>query len=114
MIVVLLLTHGLVLSGCGQARIPPPTEDEKQGALRTVTTCLEQHVDELDDGTRDARTIAEALVSVCTKEWRTAALCSAREVPLRLQPAYLDQVRACWIESALRTVLAYRRVQRRP
>ena len=71
-------------------------------------------MDGLDDGTSDARTIAEALVSVCTKEWRTAALCSAREVPLRLQPAYLDQVRACWIESALRTVLSYRRVQRRP
>ena len=79
-----------------------------------MTTCLEQHVDELDDGTRDARTIAEALVAVCTKEWRTAARCSAREVPPRLQPAYLDQVRARWMESALRTVLAYRRVQRRP
>jgi len=114
MIVVFLLTHGLVLSGCGQARIPPPTEDEKQGAFRTVTTCLEQHMDELDDGKSDARTIAEALVSVCVKEYRTAALFSASEVPPRLQPAYLEQVRARWIESALRTVLSYRRVQRRP
>ena len=114
MVFVLLLTLGLALSSCGQAPIPHPSEDEKQSAFRTVATCLEQNVDGLDDGTSDARTIAEALVSVCVKEYRTAALLSASEVPPRLQPAYLDQVRACWIESALRTVLSYRRVQRRP
>ena len=114
MVLVLLLTLGLVLSGCGQAPIPPPTEDEKQAAFRTVTTCLEQNVDGLDDGKSDARTIAEALVSVCVKEYRTAAALSASEVPPRLQPAYLEQVRARWLESALRTVLSYRRAQRRP
>ena len=114
MVFVLLLTLGIVLSSCGPAPIPHPTEDEKQGALRTVTTCLEQNVDGLDDGKSDARTIAEALVSVCVKEYHTAALLSASEVPPRLQPAYLEQVRARWIESALRTVLSYRRSQRRP
>jgi len=114
MLVVLLLTLGIILSSCGQASIPHPTEDEKQGAVRTVTLCLEQHVDELDDGKSDARTIAEALVAVCAKELRTAALLSASEVPPRLQPAYLEQVRARWIESALKTVLQYRRLQRRP
>ncbi len=114
MVVVLLLTLGLVLSSCGQAPIPPPTEDEKQGALRTVTLCLEQHVDELDDGKSDARTIAEALVAVCAKDMRTAALLRASEVPPRQQPAYLEHARARWMEAALRTVLSYRRSQRRP
>jgi hypothetical protein len=114
MVVVLLLTLGFVLSSCGQAPTPKPTEDEKQAALRTVTTCLEQNVDGLDDGKSDARTIAEALVSVCAKEYRTAAALSASEVPLRLQPAYFEQVRARWFEPALRTVLYYRRLQRGP
>src|SRR5215831_9376073 len=114
MVIVLLLALGFVLSSCGQAPTPKPTEAEKQAALRTVTNCIEQNVDGLDDGKSDARTIAEALVAVCAKEYRTAALLSASEIPPRLQPAYLEQVRARWIEPALRTVLYYRRVQRGP
>jgi hypothetical protein len=114
MVFVLLLTLGIVLSSCGQAPVPQPTEDEKQAAFRTVTLCLEQNVDRLDDGKSDARTIAEALVSTCAKEYRTAATLSASEVPPRLQPAYLEQVRARWIEPALQTVLSYRRMQRGP
>jgi len=114
---LLILTLGLFLSGCENAPqprppLPQPSEEEQRVAFEAVRGCLKQKARVLDDNLSDARTIAEALVSACARQYQAAAELHGRGLSPNAKRLYLEQVPSTYIEPALRAVLDYRRSKR--
>ncbi len=111
---LLILALCLLLSSChtAPARPPPlpqPSEEAFQVAEHELFDCLHQKMRLLDDEESDARTVAEALVSACARQFHTAAEIYGRRLSPDAQRLYLEHVQSSYIEIALSAVLDYRR-----
>ena len=111
---LLILALCLGLSSCHTAParpapLPPSSEDAFRVAEQALWDCLEQQLRVLDDEESDARTVAEAVVAACARQFHAAAAIYARRLSPDAQRVFLAHVPSSYIAIALPAVLDYRR-----
>jgi len=113
---LLILALCLWLNSCHTAPAHPPplpqaSEEAFQVAEHELFACLEQKIRVLDDEESDARTVAEAVIAACARQFHTAAEVYGRRLSPDAQRLFLEHVQSSYIEIALPAVLDYRRAK---
>lgn len=87
---------------------PPASEAEKSAAFEALATCLYSAAAQLDDNRSDASTVAVAVASMCTQQFKTSEDVSFRQENLQVRAMLAQRAPARRITEATTAVLEVR------
>ncbi|WP_141755083.1 hypothetical protein [Burkholderia plantarii] len=111
---ILGLAAAIALSGCATRHrhgMTHATDEQVKAAQDFYIQCVKENTLRLDDGKSDARTVAIAIASECSSQYRTMSTLAASQMPnprtfdYFMQDAMLDKNR---IDPLIGTVLSHR------
>jgi hypothetical protein len=105
---LILLFLILVLTGCATTEPSKPSRQEIDETRAALMQCLASNIVSVDDGTSDALTIAQSLVSLCRNEFHEQAHIFVKNENQRVQQMFYEKVGKDNLNMALVYVLRYR------